>query len=121
MRFLLSVCLFTFLLSTSAFASYSTASYGGFITYVTNPKLCTEFSTSLPTSEMKSAEGSYSSIFLVPLPLFSQWLFCYGDAGIQNIAKKAGITKIQYVDETTTSVYLFFRWFEQKSYRVYGT
>jgi len=116
MKYLAFICLFLLFICNSSYATYSTAYYGGFITKVTNPLACTE----LNSSEVKSGEGSYTSWFLIPLFPFSQWLFTVGDAGVENIAKKAGITQIQYVDERTTSVNLFIRWFESKSYTVYG-
>lgn len=115
MKYLVFICLFLLFICNSSYAIYSTSQYGGFITNVTNPKICTE----VATNELKSAEGEYTNVFLVPF--ISQWVFSYGDAGIENISKKAGITNVKYVDEKTTSVFLLFRWFERKSYTVYGT
>jgi len=109
------------LMGYSAYADYSLPSYGGgaFVpfgsTKVTIPKVLTES----VTQPAKSAEGSYTSIIGVLFP--GCWLFSFGDAGIESIAKKANITAMHHVDEVTERVQIILPLYEVKKYRVYGS
>lgn len=63
--------------------------------------------SSLTTYSKTAAATNYSILYLIG----------FGDAGVENIAKNNGITKIKHVDKHTIS-FLYF--FNMETFTVYG-
>jgi hypothetical protein len=76
------------------------------------------------SGELKKSEGSYTSYISIfsSIPFFPDllWLFSFGDASINTIAKKNNIKQIHHIDERTDSFWFVFKWVEEKNITVYG-
>lgn len=64
--------------------------------------------SSIDLTGLKKVQGSTMSLMS---------MIALGDASIETLAKKAGITEVVYVDKSTFSLYMFFA---QETFTIYG-
>jgi hypothetical protein len=94
-----SVTLLSMLGTTNA-----TINHGQYLTVVGEPQTATE----LDLKSMKSASSTNTSILS---------LIAMGDSSIDTVAKKAGISKIHYIDKQTFSLWFLFN---TETFTIYG-